>query len=108
MNNLNSVLLEGQIEYACCLPIDKNGEDICMFHINSSRLFKNKNNEIKKETMSIDAVAYGVLAQKCSLEISKDRKVSVVGRLTQYNNIFVNSDIHKMIIVAEHVEFEKD
>lgn len=106
MNQLNSVLIEGNLTRDPELKYTARGTAICTLSIAHNRFFK-RNTEWEKEASFFDAVVFGRQAETCSEYLSKGRGVRVVGRLkqecwqdTQGNNR------SKIRIVAEHVEFK--
>jgi len=105
MNNLNSVLLEGNMIRDPLIRSTPNGSAVCSFTVASSRFFK-QGSGFEKETCFIDIEAWGKLADSCSANGGKGRGVRVVGRLRQdrwASNTGENRS--RIVIVAEHIEY---
>jgi single-strand DNA-binding protein len=108
MNNLNSVLLEGNLVRDPVLKQTTAGAMVCTFTIASNRYLK-RDGGFEKETAYVDAEAWGKLAECCDNLGHKGRGVRVVGRLKQdrwTGNDGVNHS--RLIIAAEHVEFRPE
>jgi single-strand DNA-binding protein len=106
MNNLNSILIEGNLVSDPVIATLNNGSSICRFSIASNRYYKNSENERMEEVNFIDVDTWGNLAEACNAYLSKGRKVRVVGRLK--HDRWEDDDNQKKenyVIVAEHVEF---
>lgn len=106
MNNLNSILLEGNLTRN---PEGRNtpkGTPVCTFSVASNRWFK-AGNEKQQEVSYFDVEAWSGLAERCSAELEKGRGVRVVGRLKQDRWLDQEGKSHSHVkIVAEHVEFK--
>jgi single-strand DNA-binding protein len=105
MNNLNSVLIEGN---ACRDAVVKNtasGATICKMSMAVNRYYKS--GEIfEKEVSFFDVDCFGEVAKLCGKNVKKGDEIRVVGRLKQ--NRWTGQDGQNrtsVIIVAEHVEF---
>jgi len=96
MNNLNSTLIEGNIEVA---PVSKtDNKNICVFTIASSRFFK-VDNEMQEEVLHIDIEAQDGWSRKVLKEGVIGAELRCVGRLK------LSPDTGKIMIMAEHIEF---
>jgi single-strand DNA-binding protein len=105
MNNLNSVLFEGELIKNPDYQTDRKGSPVCRFTLASSRFFKNENG-IEKETCCFDIEAGGKLAVQCKQYGHQGRGVRVVGRLKQeFSRNAEGKPLARTVIVAEHVEF---
>ena len=96
MNNLNSMLIEGNIVVEPVLRTEN--KNICVFTVSSSRFFKNEN-EMEEEILQIDIEAEGGW---CRMALEKGKmgaELRTVGRLKKA------PDSEKIIIVADHIEF---
>jgi single-strand DNA-binding protein len=105
MNNLNSVLLEGNLIDNPSFKKIKGELPVCKFTIRSSRHFVEDGGRIKEDSY-FDIVVYDKQAEVCKEYLEKDRGVRVIGRLKQErwkDDKGRRSHIH---IVAEHVEFK--
>ena len=97
MNNLNSVLLEGQLVRDPEMREAEKPE--CRFRISSNRSYK-EDYEYHQEVSQFDVVVPGRLAGICEQSLQAGSSVRIVGRLKE-------SDRGQpgVYIVAEHVEF---
>jgi len=108
MNNLNSVLIEGNMVRDPLIRSTPKGIQVCNFSIASNRFYRQDSN-MEKETGFFDVEAWGKLANSCSIQGRKGRGVRVVGRLKQERWTGVDGKSHnKIAIVAEHVEYRSD
>ncbi len=106
MNNLNSILIEGNL---CKDPVfneTPKGTAVCKFPIAANRYYK-QDEEIQNEVSYFDVETWARLAEVCSDHLAKGRGVRVVGRLKQdrWNDSDGNAK-SRIKIVAEHVEFK--
>ena len=110
MNNLNSVLLEGNlVRDPERVELGENASEMTKFSIAVNRFFRNAKAEAVEEVMFITVQAWGTLAKNCLDYLHKGRKVRVVGRLRQERWSDKEGANHeRIIVVAEHVEFKKD
>jgi single-strand DNA-binding protein len=105
MNNLNSVLLEGELVKNPDCYTDRNGSPACLFTLASNRFFKTKNG-MEKETCYFDIETGGKLAALCGQNGRQGRGVRVVGRLKQeHSRDAEGKPLSRILIAAEHVEF---
>jgi len=106
MNNLNSILLEGNLVADPELRYTPNGAPVCSFCVACNRYFK-KEEELQQEVSYFDVTTWNRLAEVCNEYLTKGRGVRVVGRLKQDRwedpEGKTRSKVH---IVAEHVEFK--
>lgn len=107
MNNLNSLILEGNavadIEVSEPVPGFKVGK----FTIAVNRFYKNREGENVDEVSYFDCESYGVCADQYKNKIKKGRGVRIVGRLKQ--DRWTDNEgkaCSKVYIVTEHVEFK--
>ena len=106
MNNLNSILLEGNLVADPELRYTPKGAAVCSFRVASNRFYKQED-ELQKEVSYFDITAWNRQAEVCNEYLTKGRGVRVVGRLKQDRwedqEGKTRSKVH---IVAEHVEFK--
>jgi single-strand DNA-binding protein len=108
MNNLNSVLIEGNMVRDPLIRSTPKGTQVCNFSIASNRFYRQDSN-LEKETGFFDIEVWGKLATICSNQGHKGRGVRVVGRLKQDRWTGADGKSHnKVAIVAEHVEYRTD
>lgn len=106
MNNLNSVLLEGNLCRDPDLRYTTRGTAVCTLVVASNRSYK-VDGERHEEVSFIETTTWGKLANVCAEHLTKGRGVRVVGRLKQ--DRWEDEDGNpraKVGIVAEHVEFQ--
>jgi single-strand DNA-binding protein len=108
MNNLNSVLIEGNLVRDPLLRSTAKGTPVCTFSIASSRFYKGDGG-LEKEVSFIDVEAQSKLAESCQRLGCKGRGVRVVGRLRQDRWTDADGRKHsKISVAAEHVEFRPE
>ena len=106
MNNLNSILLEGNLTRDPELRYTPKGTPVCTLVVSSTRTYK-VNGERTEEVSFIEATTWGKLATVCAEHLAKGRGVRVVGRIKQER--WEDGDGNprsKIVVVAEHVEFQ--
>ena len=105
MNNLNSILIEGNMVRDPLLRTTQKGTSVCNFTIASNRFYRQDSN-LEKEVGFFDVEAWGKLADACVSHGYKGRGVRVVGRLKQDRWTGNDGKNHtRVAIVAEHVEY---
>jgi single-strand DNA-binding protein len=106
MNNLNSILVEGNLVRDPELSYTSKGTAVCKFTVACNRFFK-QGEETQKEVSYFDVSCWTRLAEVCGEYLKKGRGVRVVGRLKQDRWTDADGKGHSRIeIVAEHVEFK--
>jgi len=110
MNNLNSVLLEGNLVRDPELVRFVGSESLLTkFSIASNRYYRNQKGESVEEVLFIPVNVWGRLAENCSTYLSKGREVRVVGRLRQERwTDKEGNNRDRFVVVADHVEFRGD
>ena len=106
MNNLNSVLIEGNLARDPELRYTPKGTPTCTLVLASNRACKVEG-ERRDEVSFFEATTWGKLAQVCAEHLQKGRGIRVVGRLKQerWDDPHGNARA-KVVIVAEQVEFQ--
>ncbi|MCL2233575.1 MAG: single-stranded DNA-binding protein [Treponema sp.] len=108
MNNLNSILIEGNMVRDPLMRSTPKGTPICSFSIATNRFYRQESN-LEKEVGFFDVEAWGKLANSCINHGRKGRGVRVVGRLKQDRWVGNDGKNHtRVAIVAEHVEYRPD
>ena len=108
MNNLNSILIEGNLVRDPLFRSTAKGTPLCTFSLASNRFYK-QDSQLEKEVSFFDVETWAKLAENCSNLGYKGRGVRVVGRLKQDRWTDNEGKPHsKIMIVAEHVEFRPD
>ncbi|MDR3160362.1 MAG: single-stranded DNA-binding protein [Spirochaetaceae bacterium] len=108
MNNLNSILIEGNLVRDPLYRTTSKGTSLCTFSIASNRFFR-QDSGLEREVSFFEVETWAKLAENCYNLGRKGRGVRVVGRLKQER--WTGSDgkpRSKIAIVAEHVEFRPD
>lgn len=108
MNNLNSILIEGNLTRDPVLSETPKGTPVCNFGVASNRFYKQEE-ELQKEVSFFDVEVWSRQAEVCADTLAKGRGVRVVGRLKQDRWTDEGGNAHARVkIVAEHVEFKPE
>jgi len=108
MNNLNSILIEGNLVRDPLLRSTAKGTPVCTFSLASNRFYK-QDTGFEREVSFFDVETWAKLAENCYTLGHKGRGVRVVGRLKQERWQGTAGKPHtKVVIVAEHVEFRPE
>jgi single-strand DNA-binding protein len=108
MNNLNSILIEGNLVRDPEYRETAKGTALCKFAIASNRFFR-QDSGLEKEVGYFDVETWGKLAESVNNLGRKGRGVRVVGRLKQERwSDKEGKPQARIVIVAEHVEFRPD
>ena len=108
MNNLNSILIEGNLVRDPLLRSTQKGTQVCTMSLASNRYYK-QDTGFEKEVSFFDVETWAKLAEACYSKGKKGRGVRVVGRLKQNRWSDPEGKSHsKVTIVAEHVEFRPE
>jgi single-strand DNA-binding protein len=108
MNNLNSVLIEGNLTGDPRFKEARDGEPVCKFAIASNHFCKSDGG-LEKEVCIFNIEARSKLAETCRNLGRKGIGVRVVGRLKQDRWYGPDGVFHSdVFIVAEHVEFRPE
>jgi single-strand DNA-binding protein len=108
MNNLNSILIEGNLVRDPLYRTTPKGTPVCTFSLASNRFFK-QDSGLEKEVSFFEVETWAKLAESCYNIGHKGRGVRVVGRLKQERWEGSDGKPHsKVTIVAEHVEFRPE
>ena len=107
MNNLNSVLLEGNLVRDPLIRSTPKGTAVCNFTIASNRFFR-QDSGFEKETGYFDVETWSKLAEVCYAKGQKGIGARIVGRLKQDRwESSEGGTRSRIVIVAEHVEFRR-
>jgi single-strand DNA-binding protein len=108
MNNLNSILIEGNMVHDPLLRTTPKGSSVCTFSLASNRYYK-LDEGFEHEVGFFDVETWGRLAESCYNLGRKGRGVRVVGRLKQDRWTSTDGKPHSRVtILAEHVEYRPD
>jgi len=106
MNNLNSILVEGNLTRDPSFTESPNGKSICAFTIATNRYYKQEE-EFQNEVSYLDVETWSKLADACKDHLTKGRGVRIVGRVKQDRWLDQEGKSRSRLkIVAEHVEFK--
>ena len=107
-NNLNSILIEGNLVRDPMFRSTPKGTPVCTFSLASNRFFRQESG-LEREVSFFEIETWAKLAEACNNLGKKGRGVRVVGRLKQ--DRWTGADgkpRSKISIVAEHVEFRPE
>jgi single-strand DNA-binding protein len=108
VNNLNSLLIEGNLVKDSESNTTAKGVLYCTFSIASNRFFK-QDEKMQKEVSYFDVKAWSQVAENCRNHGRKGRGVRVVGRLKQERWTGSDNKSHsRIVILAEHVDFRPE
>lgn len=108
MNNLNSVLLEGNFVRDAMLRSTPKGAQVCVFSLACNRYYR-QDAGFEHEVSYFDVECWGKLAEAVYQHGGKGRGARVVGRIKQDRWTGTDEKPHsKVVIVAEHVEFRPE
>jgi single-strand DNA-binding protein len=108
MNNLNSILIEGNLVKDPTLRSTPKGTQVCTMCLASNRYY-NQDTGFEKEVSFFDVESWDRLGEACYAKGKKGRGVRVVGRLRQERWTGTDGKPHSRVtIVAEHVEFRPE
>jgi single-strand DNA-binding protein len=105
-NNLNSILMEGNLIRDPILRNTPKGTAVCNLMFSSNRYYRLEDGGYEKEVSFFSVEAWGKLGEACYERGKKGRGIRVVGRIKQ--DRWTDSDgkqLEKVSIVAEHIEF---
>ena len=104
MNNLNSLILEGNI-----VAFGKCSSDIpsLTMQIETSRAYRNRKGEYENEKQTFVVMVYGELAEKAENNCELGRDVRVDGRLSTFKYKDTNGKQSKAIgIITKYIDFK--
>lgn len=108
MNQLNSILIEGNLTKDPVFKETPKGTPVCSFALASNRYYK-QGSETEQEVSYFDIETWSKLADACGKQLKKGRGVRVVGRLKQERWTGTDGKMKSNVkIVAEHVEFKPE
>jgi single-strand DNA-binding protein len=108
VNNLNSILIEGNLTEDLVLEKTAKGTPVCNFTIASTRYYKSETG-IEKEEGYFSIQVCGKLAEQAVTLGHQGRGVRVVGRLKQERLNGSNGQAQtRIVIIAEHIKFRPE
>lgn len=105
MNNLNQILLEGNLTRDPEFKTTTKGTVLCNFSVASNRYLPKGDGEFSEDVSFFDVTAWTELAEKMR-DIKKGRGVRIIGRLKQDRWEQDGKQRSRVLIVAEHVVFK--
>lgn len=108
MNNLNTVLIEGNLTRDPKEVVFATDHEMCRFSIANNRYYMKKGSGWQTDTSFFIVEVYGSASRACMQHLRKGRGVRVVGRLKQ--NTWKEGGVPRefVTIIAEHIEFQPD
>lgn len=108
MNQLNSILIEGNLTKDPIFKETPKGTPVCSFALASNRYYR-QGSETEQEVSYFDVETWSKLADACGKQLKKGRGVRVVGRLKQDRWTGTDGKSKSSVkIIAEHVEFKPE
>jgi single-strand DNA-binding protein len=107
MNDLNSVIIEGNLICDPIMATTSKGMDVCTFSIASKRYYLVEG-KFQEEVSFFNVETSGRITQWCSEELENGRVVRVVGRIKQ--DRWEDKDGSPRVsvkIVAEQIDFRR-
>ena len=108
MNNLNSVMLEGNLVTDPTFSITEKGTELCTFTIACNHYYRDKETEeIKTVVDYFPVTTWSNLAINCSEYLHKGRGVRLTGKLKQDRWIDTEGkNMSRLKVVASTVDFK--
>lgn len=106
MNNLNTVLIEGLLTRDPELGNAPAQIQMCRLSLANNRYYKKREEKWTQEASYFTVHVYGKVAGACLKYLKKGRGVRIVGRLKQLTWHEGGIYSEKIIILAEHIEFQ--
>lgn len=98
MNQLNSIILEGNLKGKPKVLMNGDKRDGLSFKIGVERYAKDREGNPVQSVTVFEIRAHGILGETCYNNLKPKRGVRIVGRLAK--------DKNKVYVLAEHVEFK--
>ena len=106
MNNLNTVLIEGQLTRNPDQGFSPAQTQSCKLSIANNRYYLDKEGKWKQDASYFNVFVFGNVAGTCMTYLRKGRGVRIVGRLKQFSWTDQGIRREKICILAEHIEFQ--
>jgi len=108
MNNLNTVLIEGNLTRDPKMMSYSKNFELCRFSIANNRYYLKKDGTWNTDTSYFLIEVFGQAANACIKYLKKGRGVRIVGRL-KLNQWKIQGMPHELVtIIAEHIEFQPE
>ena len=105
MNNLNTVLMEGTLIRDPERSNQAEGSSSCKLALANNRYFL-KAGDWEQDASFFTIYVFGPVAEACLKVLRKGRGIRIVGRLKQLRYTVAGLSREKVIILAEHIEFQ--
>jgi single-strand DNA-binding protein len=107
MNQLNSLILEGNITREPEYRETPHGCKVCRIPLAVNHYYKNSDGQGVEEVSYFDVEVFGKMAEYCQTRTEKGRGMRVVGRLKQDRwKTTDGKNAYRISIIAEHIEFK--
>lgn len=107
MNQLNSIILEGNVTRDVLFKETTHGCKVCTIPIAVNRWYKSDDGRGVEEVSYFDVEVFGKMAEYCEKRVTKGRGLRVVGRLKQSRWKGADGkNASRVTIIAEHIEFK--
>ena len=106
MNDLNTVMIEGNLTHDPELKYLSTGTAKCSLSLGVNRSFR-QNGEWKKEASFFDVVLWAKLAQYYAEKLTKGTRVRVIGSLKQERWQKDGKNYSRVLIIADRVDYWK-
>lgn len=107
MNNMNQVIIEGNVVRKGDLKSTATGKKYCWIPVAVNRYYKDAQGNDASEVDYLDVQAWGVLGERACEYGMKGRGLRVVGRMKQ--DRWTGKDgkpVSRVFILAEHIEYK--
>lgn len=106
MNQINSIVLEGNFVRDPDCKETANGKKVSTFSIANNRYLSKGQGSFEKSTSFFDCECWGLVAEKVLQKGKKGCKVRLIGRLIQHTWEDNKKNKHSQVkVVCEHAEF---
>lgn len=108
MNNLNTVLIEGNLTRDPKPVVFAGDHEMCRFSIANNRYYMKKGVGWHTDTSFFIVEVFGAASKACVQHLRKGRGVRIVGRLKQNSWLEGGMPRELVTVIAEHIEFQPD
>ena len=106
MNQLNQIILEGNVVRIPEKRLTANGKAVCTIPLAVNRAYKTQGGELVKEVSYFDVETFGSNAENCMTRFPTGKPLRITGRLKQDRWKDSEGKSHnKVHIIAERIEF---
>ena len=104
MNDLNSMLIEGELAEDVWFGENKDGEKIAQVFLYSRRYFTYER-DTEREQTTVKIIAERNIAEKIK-DLKKGRRIRAVGRLRNERCMTGSHEVNWVVVCAEHIEIK--